>query len=405
MLGASAAGVAAALGARNAGFEGEIVLVDKDARLPYERPPLSKSLFDGASESEPVPIVPEATYADHDITLRLGSEATVLDPQLRRISLRDGTRLAADRVVIATGARPRRLPVPGAELQHILPLRTADDAARLGASMRAGGPLVLVGGGFIGLEVAAVARAAGLPVTVVEVAPLPLEPAVGSTVAELLLGLHRDQGVRFVLGATVASFQGRTQVEEVVLTDGQRLAAAVVVVGVGVTPNDGLVRELGIRGAGGVGVDRWGRTAHPWVLAAGDVACQPHPALERPGRIEHWDSAQKHGEATGSTAAGRLRSFAATPYVWSVQYDRMYQSFGRRRAGDELVLREGATCDQFLAFWLRGGRVAAAAGFDVPRDIRAARNLIERSSQVDPKDLRDSTVNLRQLSRAYSDER
>ena len=408
VVGASAAGVSAAFAIRRAGATGPVMIVDADPNPPYERPPLSKPSPQGAgSELAPVgrgpaalrPIRPAPDYADAGIELLLGSAVAEIEPGAS-VHLTDGTALQADRVVLTTGVRARRLTVPGADLDNVLVLRDAADAAALAARLAAGGPLVVVGGGFIGLELAAVALEQGILPTVVEMAPLPLLGAVGRPVAELVHRRHHDRGVQLVLGTTVARFVGRDAVEEVVLADGRRLPAATVVVGVGVEPRSELAAKAGLEtDRAGVVVDRHGRTSHPQVWAAGDIASQPHPALAERGRIEHWDAALRHGDAVGASAAGVPTAFTDPPYAWSDQFGTTYQILGRRHPGDTVVLREDSGPERLLACWLRDGRLVAALGLDAGREIGALRRLIGSAPAIPAHLLADPATDLRRLAK------
>ncbi|MDP9167764.1 MAG: FAD-dependent oxidoreductase [Actinomycetota bacterium] len=398
IVGASAAGVAAAVAMRTAGYDRPITVVDSDPHQPYERPPLSKALLGVAGEQALKPILPEEVYRIHRIDLRLGIGVTGLDLRTHRVTLDDGGVLPASHVILTTGVAARRLPVPGADLANVLTLRDADDARALSTQLAAGGPLVIIGGGFIGLELAAVARENDVEVTVVELCRLPLVGVMGPEVAELVHRLHTDRGVHFRVGVTVSAFVGTPAVEAVELDDGELLPAQTVVVGVGVVPRVALADAAGITvDRFGIVVDRLGRTSNPWVSAAGDGASQPHPALPAPGRIEHWDVAQRHGAAVGTSVVGAATPFEATPYAWSEQYGLMLQMFGRPHPGDELVLRRGATPERFLAFWLRAGRVGAVAGLDLPRDVAAARRFIDTAATVPVAQLADPDVDMRRL--------
>lgn len=400
IVGASAAGVTAAMTMRQSGFEGKIALVDADPHLPYERPPLSKALMTADSGAALKPIVTESEYADQGIDLMLGTGVASLDADRRRVTLANRDWLPADSVLIATGVSARRLDVPGADLRNIFSLRTAADASAISTALAQGGPLVVVGGGFIGLELAALARQHGIDVTVVELQDIPLGPILGQRVAELVKTLHEDRGVRLVLGSTVDRFRGADgQVSEVVLTTGQTLEAAVVVVGVGVVTNDRLATEAGVAVDGGIVVDSCGRTNVPWIYAAGDVAAQSHAAIPGRGRIEHWDSAMRLGAAAGSTMIGKPQAYDALPYVWSDQYDLTMHIFGRPQPTHRLVLRDGAEPHRFVAFWLHDDRVKAVLGFDSPREARAARVMIESDVAVDDAALQNRETDLTKLSR------
>ncbi|MFC4946721.1 NAD(P)/FAD-dependent oxidoreductase [Pseudonocardia sp. GCM10023141] len=400
VVGASAAGVSAAFAIRGAGATGPVTIVDADPNLPYERPPLSKSVLGGASPLRP--IRPAADYANTGIELLLGSPVAAVNPGPGTVGLADGSTLKADRVVLTTGVRARRLTVPGADLGNILVLRDAADAAALATRLAAGGPLVVVGGGFIGLELAAVALEQGIRPTVVELAPLPLLGVLGEPIAELVRRRHHERGVELVLGTTVERFVGRGAVEEVVLADGRRRPAATVVVGVGVEPRDELAVAAGLgTDRAGIVVDRHGTTSDPRVWAAGDVASQPHPALPERGRIEHWDAALRHGEAVGASAAGVPTTWSDPPYAWSDQFGTTYQMLGRRHPGDTIVLREDSGPERLLAFWLREGRLVAALGLDAGREIGALRRLIGSAPAVPAHLLADPATDLRRVAKEW----
>lgn len=401
VVGASAAGVSAAVALRRSGFPGRITLIDGDSRTPYERPPLSKSIL-GVEEVELRPIVPESTFTESGIELILGTPVARIDPRAGEVHMADGTVIRADDIVLATGVRARPLAVPGADLDGVLHLRDAADAEQLrralsGASTR---HLLVVGASFIGLELAAMARGHDVEVTVLDVAPGPLVHAFGEEVGKLVQRLHEDRGVRFRFGVTVRELIGATSVEAAVLTDGTVLPASVVVAGIGVTPATELARAAGINVDDcGIVVDPYGRTSVSNVYACGDVASQPHPALEGPGRIEHWDAALRHGTAVGTTVAGQPTVHDDLPYAWSDQYGLTLQYFGRRRAGDELVIRAGATPARFLALWFRDSRIVAALGCDARREIGMARRLITEELPVRPSDFSLADADLKILHR------
>ncbi|MFL1592731.1 FAD-dependent oxidoreductase [Rhodococcus ruber] len=395
VVGAGAAGLAAASAMRDNGFAGRITVVDADPHTPYERPPLSKEYLADRRLRE---IVAETEYRRLDVELRLGVGVRRLRPADRRIDTADGDALAADRVLLATGVSARRLDVPGADLGNILTLRDADDAAALAARLSAGGPLVVVGGGFVGLEVAASAADRGIDVTVVELGDLPLLAAVGPDIARRICRLHTERGVRILTRRTVDAFVGSSAVEAVRLSTGERLDAATVVVGCGVVPNDALARQAGTACADGITVDDLGRSSD-WIWAAGDVAAHVNPHLGRRGRIEHWDVARRHGAAVGASMAGTATVNREIPYFWSHQYAHTLQMYGRGRPGDRVVVRESTTEPGFVAFWVRDGRVAAAAALDEPRDVRSAKILAENRSAVPDEVLRSAGTDLRRVAR------
>lgn len=396
IVGGSIAGVTAAVAMRRNGFDGSITVIDADPSLPYERPPLSKV---ADPEQALRPILPAEHYAEHGIDLLLGARVRRLDDERRRVVLDGAGDLPADQVLLTTGVACRRLGVPGEGLANVHTLRSAQDARRIFASLDSGGPLVVVGGGFIGLEAAAVARAAGIEVTVVEAGELPLQGPLGTPVARLLTSLHKEHGVRLLTRQSVRCFAGGEAVEQVVLTTGRRLPAATVIVGIGVVPNDQLAREVGATCLDGVVTDQHGRTDHPWLWAAGDVASHVHPAVGSHGRIEHWDVAMRHGAAVGASLAGRPTVNSAVPYFWSDQYGKTLQMFGRARRDDQVILRAGATAERFAAFWYRGDRLVAVAGLDEAKAVRAGKEILDLGLPVSAEALADPSTDLRALSR------
>jgi 3-phenylpropionate/trans-cinnamate dioxygenase ferredoxin reductase component len=398
MIGASAAGVSAAMASRRAGFTGEIVVVGAESHAPYERPPLSKTLVDVDDiESALSPIVLADQLRSNQVELRLGVRARSIDPSAGTVLLDDGETLPADAVLLATGASPRRLEIPGSDLEGICYLRDADDAGELGRRLRSQAPVVVIGAGFIGLEVAAVARDLGRDVTVVEALGQPLLGAVGLLLGSVFAAVHREQGVRLLVDTGVAAFHGPGVVEAVELADGQTIPAATVVVGIGVRPKTDLAEAAGVVVDDGVVVDQHGRTSLPWLFAAGDVASRPHVHCPRRVRIEHWNNALYQGAAVGRTMAGQPSTDDSVPYFWSDQYDVKLQMFGRPEPTDDVVLRGDPVSRSATFLWLRDGRLVAAASMNRPREVRAARSLIEKRARVEPRLLADESVDLRRL--------
>jgi 3-phenylpropionate/trans-cinnamate dioxygenase ferredoxin reductase component len=398
MIGASAAGVSAAMASRQAGFTGEIVVVGAEPHPPYERPPLSKQLVDDV-ESVLRPIVPADHLRSNQVELRLGRRAQAIDPSAGAVLLDDGEILPADSVLLATGASPRRLEIPGNDLEGICYLRTADDALQLGRRLRWQAPVVVIGAGFIGLEVAAVARDLGCDVTMVEALRQPLLRAVGPLLGSVFATVHREQGVHLLLDTGVTAFHGAAgALEAVELADGQTIPAATVVVGIGVGPETGLAATAGAVVDDGVVVDQHGRTSLPWLFAAGDVASRPHVHCPGRVRIEHWNNALHQGAADGRTMAGRPSVDDSVPYFWSDQYDVKLQMFGRPEPTDEVVTRGDPASRSATFLWRRDRRLAAAASMNRPREVRAARSLIEKRATVEPKLLADESVDLRRLA-------
>src|SRR6266545_533500 len=331
MIGASAAGISAAMASRQAGFTGEIVVVGAEPHPPYERPPLSKRLIDVDDvESALRPIVPEDQLRANQVELRLGRRARSIDPSAGTVLLDGGEILPADGVLLATGASPRRLQIPGSDLEGICYLRSADDARELGRRLRWQAPVVVIGAGFIGLEVAAVARKLGRDVTVVEALRQPLLRAVGPLLGSVFAAVHREHGVRLLLDSGVTAFRGAGGVVEAVeLADGQTIPAATVVVGIGVQPETGLAATAGVVVDDGVIVDQHGRTSLPWLFAAGDVASRPMRTAPPPGAHRALEQRAPSGRGGRHDDARPAKHQPQRPYFWSDQYDDKLQMFGR----------------------------------------------------------------------------
>jgi 3-phenylpropionate/trans-cinnamate dioxygenase ferredoxin reductase subunit len=370
IVGASLAGLRAAQAIRRAEHDGEVVVVGAEAHAPYTRPPLSKELLAGEQE-------PEATAlpgADLDVQWRLGTTATGLDPARHELTLDDGETLTYDRLLIATGARPRSWPGDPVELDGLYMLRDLEDALALRAAFDARPRLAVVGGGFIGCEVAATARKHGLDVTIIDIAPQPL-PAFGPEIGVRCADLHRAHGVKLRLGTGVAGFEGTGRLEAVRLADGTRVEADIAIVALGAVPNTDWLIESGLELQPGVVCDATlaARDAED-VFCAGDVAAWPHPmADDAIIRIEHWTNAAEQGAAAARNllaAPGERTPYAAVPYVWTDQYDVKLQAIGLPARAERMEMVE-ATPDgeRWVAAGVRDGRVVAAIGCNAMRRL------------------------------------
>lgn len=385
IVGASLAGMRAAETLRREGFDGTITVVGDETDAPYDRPPLSKQVLAGEWEPDRIALYDSEALADLQLTWRLGTRAVGLETASHTVTLADGERLVADGVVIATGARTRTL--RGTEdLVGVYTLRTLTDSLAIRSEFDATpGRVVVVGAGFIGAEVAATARGRGLDVTMVEMAETPLERVLGAEMGQVCAEVHRDHSVDLRLGVGVASITGADRVQQVVLSDGTRLDADVVVVGVGVIPNTEWLEDSGLRIDNGVVCDETCLAA-PGVVAAGDVARWPNPLFRQSMRVEHWDNAIEQGMA----AARRLLSgpdaepFAPVPWFWSDQYDRKIQLAGRSGPDDEVTVVTGSLAERrFAAVYGRGGRIVAVLGVNRPRHVMQYRRLIARGASWD----------------------
>ena len=399
VVGAGLAGAKTVEALRDKGFEGSLVLVGAEQHLPYERPALSKGYLKGDDDRSSFEVHERSWYDEHRVELRLGQEVDSLDLAARTVTLAGGGSLPYDRLVLATGATPRRLPLPGADLAGVRTLRTVEDSEALREAFGSRARVVVVGAGWIGLETAAAARAAGATVTVLESAELPLLRVLGRRMAAMFADLHRDHGVDLRLGVQVAALRGDDgRVTGVELADGELVPADVVVVGVGVAPATRLAQEAGLEVEDGVLVDAQGRSSDPRVFAVGDLANAENPALGRRVRVEHWANALNQPATVAAAALGGPDTYDRLPYFYSDQYDlgMEYTGFADPEQ-DDLVVRGDVRARELVAFWTRDGRVVAGMNvnvWDVTDDIKA---LIRSGAVVDPGRLADPDVPLSDL--------
>jgi NADPH-dependent 2,4-dienoyl-CoA reductase/sulfur reductase-like enzyme len=398
LIGGGLAGAKAAETLRAEGFGGRVVLVGEEAEAPYERPPLSKGYLLGSDEREKARVHEPGWYEAHDVDLRIGVRAVGLDPAARRVDLDAGEPLSYDRLLLATGSSARRLPVPGADLQGVQYLRALPDADGLLAELRQGGRrVVVVGGGWIGLEVSAAARTYGNDVTVVEPQPTPLYAVLGPAMGEVFGRLHREHGVDLRTGTGVQAFVGSGTVSGVRTDTGEEIPADVVLVGVGAVPNTGLAEDGGLRVDRGIVTDAALRTSAPDVFAAGDVASAFHPLYARHVRVEHWANALNQGPAAARSMLGQDVAYDRVPYFFTDQYDLGMEYSGLGGPGDTVVCRGNPDEGEFIAFWLDGGRVTAGMNvnvWDVTDPIQA---LVRSKRPVDAVRLADPDVPLESL--------
>jgi 3-phenylpropionate/trans-cinnamate dioxygenase ferredoxin reductase subunit len=397
IAGANLAGGRAAEALRKEGFEGRVVLIGAEPDPPYERPPLSKEYLRGKVPREKVFIHKPGFYEEQRIELRLGTTVTGLDTNERAVELEGDERIAFDKLLLATGGRERRLPAPGGDLEGIYYLRTVADSDRLAAELRPGRRAVVVGAGFIGAEVAASMKQEGLEVTVLEMAPVPLERALGREMGEVYAQIHRERGVELITGEAVERFEGAGRVERVVGATGRAIACDFAVVGVGIQPNTELAEQAGLAVDDGVVVDEYAETSVPGIFAAGDVARFYHPALDERLRVEHWANAQNQGVLAAKNMLGAREPYTELPWFWSDQYELNLQYVGHATSWDEVVTRGDVAGRSFSAFYLKDGRLRATLTVNKFKDIRPSRELIKARAPLDPARLRDEAVDLRSL--------
>ncbi len=396
VVGAGHAGGRAVEALRNQGFAGRIVLTGAEPHLPYERPPLSKELMQDKPGYAFSFIRDRAFYDENEVELCLGVAATALDVSAKRLRLADGHELAWDRLLLTTGGRVRRLDLPGADLANIHTLRTVDDSRAITAGLTPGARAVIVGGGFIGLEVAASARRRGAEVTVLEAADRLMGRAVAPEVAALFVDLHRAAGVEVRLGAAVAGFEGTAAVKAVATGDGDH-PADLAVVGIGIAPETELAAAAGLAVDNGVVVDEHCRTSAPDIFAAGDATNHFNPRYGRHMRLESWHNAQNQAIAAARAMCGDDAPYAEVPWFWSDQFDANLQMAGVPATWDETVSRGDQVQRNFISFQIAGGRVVGATAINRARDMTVARRLIARESPVTLAALADEDTPLRSL--------
>lgn len=404
IVGGGQAGAHLAIDLRKKGFAGSILVVGQEPNLPYERPPLSKAYLLGSIEIERLMLRDAVTWAEQDVEFIVGHRVTGIDPALSSATLDDGRTVQFGHCVLATGGQPRRLDRPGADLPGVHGLRTVEDVddirAALTGAAQAGTParLVLVGAGYVGLETAAAARKMGHEVTVIETQARVLERVTSPIVSDFYQRLHRAHGVDIRLDSQVASIEGDGRVEAVQLASGERIAAGIVIVGIGIEAQTELAQEAGIACDGGIPVDEFGRTSAPRILAIGD--CSRHPNQLAGGVRRRLESVQ-HATASAEIAADlildRPRAYQEVPTFWSDQYDVRLQSAGFADTADETVVRGDPQNGPLTVIYLKDGRMVAIDAINSPRDFMAGRTLIRGGARLSREALADVATPLKSL--------
>ncbi|MBT2370305.1 FAD-dependent oxidoreductase [Streptomyces sp. ISL-10] len=409
IVGGGLAGAKAAETLRAEGFTGRVILVGDERDHPYERPPLSKGFLTGKEERDSVFVHETGWYAQADIELHLGQTVVSIDRAAKSVRLGEGTEVHYDKLLLATGAEPRRLDIPGTGLAGVHHLRRLAHADRLrgvlAALGRDNGHLVIAGAGWIGLEVAAAARGYGAEVTIVEPEATPLHQVIGPELGQVFAELHRERGVRFHFGARLTEITGQDGMVLAVRTDdGEEQPAHEVLAAIGAAPRTGLAEAAGLALAdrahgGGIAVDASLRTSDPDIYAAGDVAAAQHPLIGARLRVEHWANALNGGPAAARAMLGQAVTYDRVPYFFSDQYDLGMEYSGWAPPGsyDQVVLRGDAGKREFIAFWLSGGRVLAGMNVNVWDVTEAVQQLIRSRAQVDAQALGDPSVPLAEL--------
>jgi 3-phenylpropionate/trans-cinnamate dioxygenase ferredoxin reductase subunit len=393
IVGAGLAGARAAEALRVEGFDGRLVLIGEEPERPYERPPLSKDYLRGETAEKPF-VHPESFYGDRGIELMTSTRVTELDTGSRRLVLDDGQSIGYDRLLVTTGAAPRRLDVPGSDLDGIHYLRTVADSERIGGLLEKGRRLVMVGAGWIGSEIAASARQKGCEVTLLEMGSLPLESVLGTEMAQVFLHLHRDNGVEFLAETVVERFEGDGAVEGVVMSNRAVVKSDLVVVGVGVRPRTEPFEVAGLAADNGLLVDERLQSSAEDVFAAGDVANAINTFYGDRLRVEHWANASYQGSLAARSMLGKPAEYDEIPYFFSDQYDVGIEYSGYATEWDEVVFRGDRAGREFLAFWLKEKRVVAGMNVNVWDVHDEIRELIRSRREVDRDDLADPEVPL-----------
>jgi 3-phenylpropionate/trans-cinnamate dioxygenase ferredoxin reductase component len=397
IVGAGMAGGKAVETLRGEGFDGRIVLIGAESHRPYERPPLSKDYLRG--EGGPAWLQEdEGWYASNKVDMRTSSVVQSIDAGDRAVVLSGGERIGFNRLLIATGAEPRRLPIAGADLDGVHLLRTIEDSDAIRATFDTGGRLVVIGGGWIGCEVAASARQKGMEVTLVEPLELPLLRVLGPELGGFYRDVHADQGVELLFGTGAEAIEGSGRAERVRTSDGRTIGCTAVVVGIGVAPRVELVQDI-VGVDNGILVDERLQTSVDGIFACGDVANAQHPLFGRRVRVEHWANALEQGPAAANAMLGRDVSYDKVPYFFSDQYDVGMEYAGLHDPGsDELVLRGDMASREFIAFWMRGDRLIAGMNVNVWDVSDPIQELIRSGATIDRARLGDPDVPVEEVS-------
>ena len=397
IIGAGQAGCDLATALRQQGYAGRIILLGDEPVPPYRRPPLSKTYLSGDIGEEALYIKPRAAYAKQDIDLRTGVRVTAIDRDAHTVTLDNGESIRYDKLAITTGGRPRLLPLAGADKPNVHYVRTLEDINRLREQFKPGRRLVIIGGGYIGLEAAAVGIKKELHVTLVEALPRLLARVTGPELSRYYDGVHRRHGVDIRLGAGVEALEGGQQVESVVLQDGTRLPADLVIVGIGLIPNTELAEQAGLEVDNGIIVDLYARTSDPDIVAAGDCTNHENGFLGRRLRLESVPNASEQGRVAAASICGQQVAHAGVPWFWSDQYDLKLQMVGLSQGYDRVVIRGSMEADSFAAFYLKDGVVIAVDAVNRPQDFMVGKKMVAARLKADPATLADESVVLKSL--------
>ncbi len=397
IVGAGQAGGQAAYSLRLAGYDGALTLIGDEPAPPYQRPPLSKAYLKGELEAERLFLKPLEYYAEHGVELVTGAAAKAIDVAARRIDMEQGPAVEWDKLVIATGARARKLAIPGADLSGVVELRTLADVDRLKWLAVKGVRLVVVGAGYIGLEAAAVGAQLGLKVTVLEAMPQVLSRVAGGEIGAFYTRTHRDAGTDVRLEARLEGFEGSGHVTGARLADGEIIPCDVALIGVGIVPNLELALDAGLVCGNGVVVDAQGRTSHPDIFAAGDVAWRPLVHYGREGRLESVHNAIEGGKIAAAAMLGAAPPALEVPWFWSDQFDLKLQTAGLWTGADQQIVRGDPQSRTFAVFYLKEGRVIAVDAVNAAPEYLVGRKLVAAKAMVAPAELADKSLSMKDI--------
>lgn len=397
IVGAGQAGSDLTTALRQAGYTGNIILLGDEQAPPYRRPPLSKAYLAGDIEEEALYLKPPATFVKQNVELRTGVRVTAIDRHAHTVTLENGESIKYNKLALTTGGHARRLPLPGAEKSNVHYVRTLADIDRLKAQFKPGRRLVIIGGGYIGLEAAAVGIKKELNVTLVEALPRLLARVTGPELSQYYLEVHRRHGVDIRLGAGVQALEGGEQVENVVLQDGTKLAADLIIVGIGLIANTELAEKAGLEVDNGVLVDLYAQTSDPDIVAAGDCTNHENGFLGRRVRLESVPNASEQARVAAASICGQKVPHAGVPWFWSDQYDLKLQMVGLSQGYDNVVIRGSMAADNFAAFYLKDGVVIALDTVNRPQDFMIGKKMVAARLKVDPAILADESSLLKSL--------
>ncbi|MBT5891648.1 MAG: FAD-dependent oxidoreductase [Chromatiales bacterium] len=400
VVGAGHAAGQVAVSLRQKGFDGAITLVGEEAYAPYQRPPLSKAFLAGELDANRLMFKPERYYPEHNIELELNTRVESIDRENKSVALSSGKQLDYDWLVLTTGSRVRKAPIPGSELANVHYLRNITDVEAIRSGLTPGSNLVIVGAGYIGLEVAAIAKKGGLNVTVLEMAERPLQRAVAPELSDFYTKLHTDAGVDLRCNVRIESFSGSTAVTGVNLKGAAPLPADIVIIGIGILPNTELAEAAGLTIDNGIAVDEFCRTEDPSILSAGDCTSHPNRLLGRRLRLESVHNALEQAKTVACTICGEPVEYAQIPWFWSDQYDIKLQIVGLSEGYDTVILRGEPASKHFAAFYLKGNKLLSVDAINSAREFMLAKKLLAKGAELDVEQLKDMSIPFKDIATA-----